>query len=108
MSMNKRWVTGGVFLMFLASSPAVFAAPAGSKKKEPDKAASTTGDKAKVQKLSAGGPQLQYEQFRKSVEMKVNEKREEQITGLQRLLDLGPKENEVPDIKFRLAELFYE
>lgn len=91
------------FSALLAISIAVpaYGAPATAKK-------AAGGEQAKVQKLSAGGPTLQYEQFRKGVELKVAEKREEQITGLQRLLDLGPKENEVPDIKFRLAELFYE
>src|SRR5205823_2456184 len=54
------------------------------------------------------GPQLKYEQFRKKIELMVAEKREEQITGLKRLLELGPKEKEIPDIKFRLAELYYE
>lgn len=96
--MSKKLIVGGLLLMTFAAAPS-FAAPAKAKPK---------GDEAKVQKLTAGGPQLQYEQFRKSVEVKVAEKRKEQIAGLQRLLDLGPKENEIPDIKFRLAELFYE
>ncbi len=85
----------GVLAAIVIATPAVAAPP---KKK----------DETKVQKLSTGGPTLQYEQFRKSVELKVAEKREDQITGLQRLLDLGPKDSEIPDIKFRLAELYYE
>jgi len=64
--------------------------------------------KAKVQKLTAGGPTLKYEQFRRSIELKVAEKREEQIAGIKRLLDLGPPIEEVPDLKFRLAELYFE
>jgi cellulose synthase operon protein C len=64
--------------------------------------------KAKVQKVTSGGPTLKYEQFRKQVELKVAEKRAEQLKGLQRLLELGPKEKEIPDIKFRIAELYYE
>lgn len=63
---------------------------------------------AKVQKMTAGGPNLKYDQFRRKIEFKVAEKREEQITGIERLLSLGPDESEVPDLKFRLAELFYE
>lgn len=64
--------------------------------------------KSKVQKLTAGGPTLKYEQFRRKIELKVAEKREEQIGGIKRLLDLGPEEKEIPDLKFRLAELYYE
>ncbi|MCK6549127.1 tetratricopeptide repeat protein [Myxococcota bacterium] len=67
------------------------------------------GDAADAKaKKEPSGPALKYEQFRKQTELKVAEKREEQIAGLQRLLDLGPKEKEIPDIKFRLAELYYE
>ncbi|CAN0539156.1 unnamed protein product, partial [Laminaria digitata] len=62
----------------------------------------------KVQKLTAGGPKLKYDQFRRKIEFKVAEKREEQISGIEKLLGLGPDESEVPDLKFRLAELFYE
>jgi tetratricopeptide (TPR) repeat protein len=53
-------------------------------------------------------PQLSYDRFRKSIELQVAEKREEQIQGIQRLLDLGADPDEIPDLKFRLAELFYE
>lgn len=66
------------------------------------------GKKAKVQKLTTGGPTLKYEQFRRKIEFKVAEKREEQIAGIKRLLDLGPSLEEVPDLKFRLAELYFE
>ncbi|MEM1025048.1 MAG: tetratricopeptide repeat protein [Myxococcota bacterium] len=53
-------------------------------------------------------PALRYEQFRRSVEVQVEEKREEQIRGLQRLLELDPDPDELPDIRFRLAELYFE
>ncbi len=66
------------------------------------------GKQADVQALTAGGPVLKYEQFRRRVEIKVAAKREEQIAGLKRLLELGADPSEVPDIKFRLAELYYE
>lgn len=66
------------------------------------------GKKAKVQKMTSGGPTLKYEQFRRKIEFKVAEKREEQIAGIKRLLDLGPSLEEVPDLKFRLAELYFE
>lgn len=66
------------------------------------------GNKAEVQKTSAGAPVLKYEQFRKKVEIQVAEKRESQIEGLKRLLDLGPDDKEIPDLKYRLAELYFE
>lgn len=53
-------------------------------------------------------PRLSYDQFRKTIELQVAEKREEQIAGIQRLMELGADPDEVPDLKFRLAELFYE
>jgi cellulose synthase operon protein C len=53
-------------------------------------------------------PALRYEQFRRSVEVQVEEKREEQIRGLKRLLELDPDPDELPDIRFRLAELYFE
>lgn len=78
---------------------------ASAKEKDKEKG---SGSEAKVQKLTAGGPTLKYEQFRRKVELEVAEKRESQIAGLLRLLELGPKEKELPDIKFRLAELYFE
>ncbi|MFO0728667.1 MAG: tetratricopeptide repeat protein [Myxococcota bacterium] len=80
-------------------------------KKEKDKdedAPKGDSNKAELQAKTASGPTLKYEQFRKGVEIKVAEKRESQIDGLKRLLDSGPPEADLPDIKFRLAELYYE
>lgn len=62
--------------------------------------------KANVQKTTAGGPQLAYERFRRTVQIEVAQKREDQIAGLLRLLDLGAPKEEQPDLKFRLAELY--
>lgn len=53
-----------------------------------------------------GGPQFVYEQFRRKVQFEVAEKREAQISGLKRLLALGTSQEEAPDLKFRLAELY--
>ena len=53
-------------------------------------------------------PGLEYDRFRRSIEVQVAAKREEQIRGLRRLLSLGADEAELPDLKFRLAELYYE
>ncbi|MBK8014214.1 MAG: tetratricopeptide repeat protein [Deltaproteobacteria bacterium] len=63
---------------------------------------------AKIQKKTQGRPALEYDRFRKKVELMVAEKREEQISGLKRLIDLGPSEKEMPDLKFRMAELYFE
>lgn len=64
--------------------------------------------KAQLQAMTPSGPTLKYEQFRRTVEIKVAAKREEQISGIKRLLELGAPEDEVPELKFRLAELYYE
>lgn len=100
--MDRR-LGAAVVLLGLGFSLAASAAPARKKESKDAK-----GEQAQVQKLNSGGPGLQYELFRKKVELQVEQKREEQIKGIQRLLDLGPKEKEIPDLKFRLAELFYE
>jgi hypothetical protein len=92
----------------IALTLAFTAGEALAKPKKKKGAEEDADSKAKVQKLTAGGPTLKYEQFRRSIELKVAEKREEQIAGIKRLLDLGPAIEEVPDLKFRLAELYFE
>ena len=64
--------------------------------------------KSSVRKTTSGRPGLQYEQFRRRIALQVAEKREEQISGLKRLIELGPEPAEMPDLKFRLGELYYE
>ena len=56
----------------------------------------------------AEGPSLGYEQFRQRIELEAEEKREQQIDGILRLLELGPEPDEIPDLQFRLAELYFE
>ncbi len=56
----------------------------------------------------ANRPGLEYDLFRREIEIQVAAKREQQISGLKRLLELGPDEGDIPDLKFRLAELYYE
>ena len=92
-------VTNRIFAAFVI---AVFASGGVAEAKKKKKKS------AKVQKLTAGGPQLKYEQFRRKIEFKVAEKREEQIQGIQRLIELGPDKKELPDLKFRQAELIIE
>ena len=62
--------------------------------------------RATVLKITSGGPQLAYERFRRRVQVEVAEQREAQISALDRLLELGTDPEEVPDLKFRLAELY--
>lgn len=69
-------------------------------------AAAQPAKRASVQKMTSGGPRLDYERFRRQVQTVVAEKREEQIAALKRLLELGAEPEEVPDLRFRLAELY--
>ncbi|MBI2378296.1 MAG: tetratricopeptide repeat protein [Deltaproteobacteria bacterium] len=88
------------------------------KKADADTEQGTEGDKgetppansqkASVQAVTAAGPTIKYELFRKKIEMQVAEKREEQIERIKKLLDLGTKQEDIPNLKFRLAELYYE
>lgn len=59
-------------------------------------------------KAKQDGPNLEYERFRKQIEFQVEAKRDQQIAGIKRLLELGPKRSEIPELKFRLAELYFE
>lgn len=53
-------------------------------------------------------PALEYDSFRLGVELQVASKRREQIETLSKIIQLGPSENEAPDLIFRLAELYFE
>src|SRR5512142_3228308 len=56
-----------------------------------------------------GGPALDFETFRKTVEVDISGKRREEIAGLQKLIQLGGgSEAETPQWYFRLAELQWE
>ena len=79
----------------------LFAAPDAEAQKKRKKKAVAAPD-------TSSGPALKYEQFRRQVQLKVARKREQQIEGLKRLLEYGPAPEEIPDIEFRLAELYYE
>jgi TolA-binding protein len=64
---------------------------------------------AKKKKAEPGGPALDFETFRKKVEVQVSEKRREEIASLRRLIDLGGgSPQETPGWYFRLAELLWE
>ena len=49
-----------------------------------------------------------YEQFRRKVEFRVADAREKQFEGLEKLLGLGTELEEIPKLKFRLADLYFE
>ena len=63
----------------------------------------------KKKKAEPGGPALDFETFRKQVEVQVSEKRREEIASLRRLIDLGGgSDQDTPQWYFRLAELLWE
>src|SRR5512133_621394 len=63
----------------------------------------------KPKQVEPGGPKLDFETFRKAVEVEVSEKRREEIVSLRRLIDLGGgSATETPQWYFRLAELLWE
>ncbi|ACG74615.1 Tetratricopeptide TPR_2 repeat protein [Anaeromyxobacter sp. K] len=56
-----------------------------------------------------GGPKLDFETFRKKVEVDISAKRREEIASLQQLIQLGGgSATETPQWYFRLAELLWE
>jgi TolA-binding protein len=60
-------------------------------------------------KAEPGGPALDFETFRKHIEVQVSEKRREEIASLRKLIDLGGGSvTETPQWYFRLAELLWE
>jgi TolA-binding protein len=75
----------------------------------PDAALGGTLEAKKPAKAQPGGPALDFEKFRKKVEVQVSEKRREEIANLRRLIDLGGgSDAETPQWYFRLAELLWE
>lgn len=55
-------------------------------------------------------PALQYDQFRLGVEIQVASKRRQQISDLERIIELngGKDKKEMPQLLFRLGELYWE
>ncbi len=100
MDLPKYLLASALSTLLLASGPALAQGE--------DAPAADKGKKADSQAVTAAAPTLKYDQFRRNVEFKVAEKRESQIEGLKKLLETGPPEKDVPDIKFRLAELYFE
>jgi len=75
----------------------------------PDAALGGTLEAKKPKVAEPGGPRLDFDTFRKQVEVQVSEKRREEIASLRRLIDLGGGSAEdTPQWYFRLAELLWE
>jgi TolA-binding protein len=113
--MNFRLAAGALALGLAASSAGAAAekgkeADLGEKRSiAPDAALGGTLEAKKAGTKEPGGPALQFEQFRKVVEIQVSEKRREEIASLRRLIELGGgTDQETPQWYFRLAELLWE
>jgi tetratricopeptide (TPR) repeat protein len=73
----------------------------------PDKSLAGDITRKKAEKKETG-PSVQYDQFAFTVELQVASKRHEQIEYLQKIIQLGADEKEMPTLLFRLAELYWE
>jgi TolA-binding protein len=75
----------------------------------PDASLGGSLEAKKPAKAEAGGPTLDFETFRKTVEFDISGKRREEIASLQKLIQLGGgNDAETPQWYFRLAELQWE
>jgi TolA-binding protein len=91
-------------------SPPPKAADLGAKRQvAPDASLGGTLQAKKPKEAEAKGPALDFETFRRAVEVDISEKRREEIASLQKLIQLGGgTEVETPQWYFRLAELLWE
>src|ERR1700743_2237217 len=112
-------IAAALTLALGALVPAASAAP--SKKKDPNKAQakSKNADHAGPEAYLAGDvrrkkakedikPQVDYDAFRFQLELQVADKRRAQMDTLQKIIQLGTSEKEMPDLLFRYAELAWE
>jgi TolA-binding protein len=114
--MHRALAAGAVALALAGSTAgaAEMAAPReadlGAKRSvAPDASLGGTLEAAKPKKAEPGGPALDFETFRKQVEVQVSEKRREEIASLRRLIELGGgSAQDTPQWYFRLAELLWE
>ncbi len=76
----------------------------------PDAALEGSLEAAKKPAEGPAGPQLKFEQFRAGIEVKLSDKRREEIASLQKLIKLsaGDADKDLPTYYFRLAELLWE
>jgi TolA-binding protein len=116
--MTTRALLAGALAVAIAAGPSGRAAEPRSTPREADLGAkrSVAPDAALGGSLTAprpaakepGGPVLEFETFRKKVEVEVSEKRREEIASMQKLIKLGGNTSETPGWYFRLAELLWE
>jgi tetratricopeptide (TPR) repeat protein len=114
---TTRLLLAGVVAAAIAAGPLARAADSRSARREadlgskrsvaPDAALGGSLEAPKAPK-AAGGPVLEFETFRKAVEVEVSEKRREEIASMQKLIKLGGDTSETPGWYFRLAELLWE
>ena len=76
----------------------------------PDAALEGSLEAAKKPAEGPAGPQLKFEQFRAGIEVKLSDKRREEIASLQKLIKLSADDSDKdrPTYFFRLAELLWE
>jgi tetratricopeptide (TPR) repeat protein len=75
----------------------------------PDAALEGSLEAAKKPAAGPAGPALQFEQFRAGIEVKLSDKRREEIASLQKLIKLSTgADKDTPSYYFRLAELLWE
>jgi tetratricopeptide (TPR) repeat protein len=81
----------------------------GAKKSAAPEASLGGSLEAKKQAAGPAGPTLNFDTFRRGMEVNISSKRREEIAGLQKLIKLGGgNDEETPQWYFRLAELFWE
>jgi TolA-binding protein len=110
----------------VACAALLLAAPPASAQQQPPRGASPDADlgakrevgpdaalggklEGKRKAEGPAGPTVGFETFRKVTEVKISEKRSEEITSLRKLIELGGGgEADMPQWYFRLAELLWE
>jgi tetratricopeptide (TPR) repeat protein len=66
------------------------------------------GDITRKKEKREEAPAMKYDQFRAGIELQVASKRREQISDLQKIIELSQDKKEKPSLHFRLGELFWE
>jgi len=76
----------------------------------PDASLEGTLETAKKKDEGPAGPQLKFEEFRAGIEVRLSEKRREEIASLRKLIKLsgGAADKDVPSYYYRLSELLWE
>ena len=105
---------GVTLCALLAALPAAAVTPKNKKDKDKKEAssvgpdASLAGDVRRKKPKEEYKPQIDYDAFRFQLELQVADKRRAQMETLQKIIQLGASEKEMPDLVFRYAELAWE